>query len=100
VGIVRRGRPLTQGGRLWQHRRGMLQTKVVGIKIHTPGGVIELDLDKVLAMMIEPYPVIVMKKNSDGKFIRYSNFPIEFVDEETLLVSAPGANGAAGQRRG
>jgi hypothetical protein len=64
-----------------------INTKPVAIRIHTHDGVVDVVLEDVLALTLVPYPVLVMKKNSDGKFKRYANFPIEFLDEEVSIVS-------------
>lgn len=73
-----------------------MQTKVVAIELHAPAGKVKIDPADVLAMTLQPYPVIVMKPDSDGKFKRWCNFPIEFTDEQTHVVTGVKLTGLDG----
>ena len=68
-------------------------TKIVSIRVFPGGKDVDIKLDDVVAMTLQPYPVLVVRR-PDGKLDRYVNCPMIIVDEESSILVPDSTVGA------
>lgn len=65
-----------------------MNTRTVAIKVFVGDKVVKIDMGQVVGYSLTPYPALAVRDPSTQRITRYAGFPMEIIDEETLVEAA------------